>query len=62
MMLRAPWNDTLISEMRVFPNGSHDDQVDALSDAFDELNINNFGLLDFMAAAADAKREAGRKE
>ena len=31
MMLRADWNDALISEMRLFPNGSHDDQVDALS-------------------------------
>jgi len=48
MMLRAEWNDPLIAEMRVFPNGAHDDQVDALSDAFDELNINNFGMLDFM--------------
>lgn len=37
LMLRAPWNDTLIAEMRMFPNGSHDDQIDALSDAFSEL-------------------------
>lgn len=51
-MLRAPWNAALVSETRVFPNGSHDDQVDAGSDAFDELNINNFGLLDFMAQQA----------
>lgn len=33
-MLRAPWNKTLIDEMRAFPNGTHDDQVDALSRAF----------------------------
>ena len=52
MMLRAPWNDALVSELRVFPNGLHDDQVDALSDAFDELNINNFGLLDFLEQQA----------
>lgn len=51
-MLRAPWNAALVSETRVFPNGSHDDQVDAGSDAFDELNINNFGLLDFVAQQA----------
>lgn len=49
MMLRAPWNDALIAEMRVFPNGTHDDQVDALSDAFAELNDNAFGLLDYIA-------------
>jgi len=38
VMLRAPWNDALVGEMRVFPNGSHDDQVDGLSRAFNELS------------------------
>lgn len=56
-MLRAPWNAALVSETRVFPNGSHDDQVDAGSDAFDELNINNFGLLDFMSQQAAEKKQ-----
>jgi len=37
LMLRAPWNDGLISEMRMFPNGRHDDQVDCLSRAFARL-------------------------
>lgn len=37
LMLRGPWNDALINEMRMFPNGRHDDQVDALSRAFSEL-------------------------
>jgi len=37
MMLRAPWNDEVINEMRVFPNGAHDDIEDALSRAFNEL-------------------------
>ncbi|WP_042298973.1 phage terminase large subunit [Paraburkholderia kururiensis] len=36
-MLRAPWNDALIAEMRMFPNGAHDDQVDACSRAFSSL-------------------------
>lgn len=36
-MLRAPWNDALIAEMRAFPNAAHDDQIDALSRAFNEL-------------------------
>lgn len=36
-MLRAPWNKTLIDELRMFPNGNHDDQVDALSRAFHRL-------------------------
>jgi predicted phage terminase large subunit-like protein len=37
LMLRGPWNDALIEELRMFPNGSFDDQVDALSRAFAEL-------------------------
>ena len=58
MMLRAEWNDAVISEKRVFPNGSHDDQVDAGSDAFDELNINNFGMLDYMQQMAQQAQQA----
>lgn len=37
MMLRGPWNEALVNEMRMFPNGSHDDQIDALSRAFAEV-------------------------
>jgi len=37
LMLRGPWNQELIDEMRLFHNGTHDDQVDALSRAFSEL-------------------------
>lgn len=37
-MLRGDWNKDLIKELRVFPNGTHDDQVDGLSDGFNELN------------------------
>jgi predicted phage terminase large subunit-like protein len=48
MMIKAPWNDALISELRVFPNGKHDDQVDALADAFSSLNVNSFGLFDYI--------------
>jgi predicted phage terminase large subunit-like protein len=28
VMLRGPWNDTLINEMRGFPNAKHDDIID----------------------------------
>ncbi|MCG6630628.1 phage terminase large subunit, partial [Acinetobacter baumannii] len=37
-MLRGDWNKDFIEELRNFPNGTHDDQVDAGSDAFNELN------------------------
>jgi phage terminase large subunit-like protein len=36
-MLRGPWNKELIDELRLFPNGSNDDQVDGLSRAFQVL-------------------------
>lgn len=37
MMLRGDWNKTFTDELRMFPNGANDDQVDALSRAFSEL-------------------------
>lgn len=37
MMLRAPWNKELVDEMRLFPNGNFDDQIDSLSRAYSEL-------------------------
>lgn len=55
LMLRGPWNDELINEMRLFPNGSFDDQVDALSRSFAALMGGNTGMLDFMQKAADLK-------
>lgn len=37
LMLRGAWNDSLKEEMRMFPNGKFDDQVDGLSRAFNGL-------------------------
>jgi predicted phage terminase large subunit-like protein len=37
MMLRGSWNESFINELRLFPNGVNDDQVDALSRAFSLL-------------------------
>jgi len=39
LMLRGDWNQALINEMRVFPNGAHDDQIDSLSRAFSEIMV-----------------------
>lgn len=36
-ILRGAWNNDFINELRMFPNGSNDDQVDALSRAFSHL-------------------------
>lgn len=38
VMLKAPWNEQVKSEMRVFPSGAHDDIEDAGSRAFNRLN------------------------
>jgi predicted phage terminase large subunit-like protein len=37
LMLRGDWNQQFINELRMFPNGTHDDQVDGFSRAFAEL-------------------------
>jgi predicted phage terminase large subunit-like protein len=37
-LVRGAWNKTFIEELRAFPNGRHDDQVDAASMAFNDLN------------------------
>jgi len=37
LMVRAPWNEAFINELRMFPNGTFDDQVDASSRAFAEV-------------------------
>jgi predicted phage terminase large subunit-like protein len=36
-MMRASWNQAFTDELEMFPLGTHDDQVDAASDAFNEL-------------------------
>jgi predicted phage terminase large subunit-like protein len=40
-LLRGPWNDAFLSEICAFPNGTHDDQVDAFADALNELALGN---------------------
>ncbi len=36
-LVRAPWNTAFLEELTMFPNGKHDDQVDASSLAFAKL-------------------------
>lgn len=36
-MVKAGWNEALIHELRSFPRGAHDDMVDALSRAYNEI-------------------------
>ena len=37
LMIRAGWNREFIEELRNFPNGKNDDQVDALSDCYNHF-------------------------
>jgi predicted phage terminase large subunit-like protein len=48
LMLAGDWNAALIDEMRAFPNGKHDDQIDGLSRAF----ANLLGVVDQRPAGA----------
>lgn len=36
-LLRGDWNKAFIDELKLFPNGKNDDQVDAVSDGFNQL-------------------------
>jgi predicted phage terminase large subunit-like protein len=38
-LARGPWNKDFLDEMKVFPLGRHDDQVDAASLAFSKLAV-----------------------
>mgnify|MGYP004626920191 FL=1 len=38
LMLRGDWNEEYLAELESFPDGSHDDMVDASSDAFNKLS------------------------
>lgn len=38
-MVRAPWNQDFLEEARDFPNGKHDDQVDAVGGAYAKLAL-----------------------
>lgn len=45
-VLRAPWNEEFFSEVENFPDADHDDIVDVLSGAFNELSGSGASLAD----------------
>jgi predicted phage terminase large subunit-like protein len=51
-MLRASWNAALIDELAAFPNGQHDDQVDALSLAFNQMSTKMSNLERWIALSS----------
>ena len=55
-ILRGAWNQALINEMRMFPNGKNDDQIDALSRCFEQLLTGGMGFKISSAALERASR------
>ncbi len=46
-LVRGPWINDFLDEAEIFPNGAHDDQVDAVSGAFEMLAskvVNTTGI------------------
>ena len=42
-MVKAAWNQKVIEELRTFPNAAHDDIVDSMSDAFNDIHTKPTG-------------------
>ena len=40
-IVQGNWNEEFLDEFEVFPQGTHDDQVDAVSGAFEKLNFGS---------------------
>lgn len=43
-LVKGAWNSDFLEELRQFPQGKNDDQVDAAADAFNELTLANQSL------------------
>lgn len=44
-LLSGPWNGPFLDEVEAFPTGAHDDQVDAVAGAYEQLALNPVGRL-----------------
>ena len=51
-LVRGPWINAFLDEIMLFPNGAHDDQVDAVSGAFQQLS----GFAESAGATIDLPR------
>jgi len=50
-LVRGAWNEALLDELAAFPSGRHDDQVDALADAVNELALGETDISGWLAWA-----------
>ena len=44
-IVQGNWNEEFLDEFEVFPQGTHDDQVDAVSGAFEKLNFGGEAMM-----------------
>lgn len=63
-LMRAAWNDALLAELQAFPYGPHDDIVDSLTGAYNELTSGGavvpINLASTRSPIADHARGRGR--
>lgn len=57
-LYRADWNEPFFEEVCAFPNGMHDDQVDAVACGFSMFISKTTGLLEFFKEQANDRAEA----
>jgi len=58
-MIRGDWNLPVIDELRIFGSDTgNDDQVDCLSRAFMEHDVNEFGMLDYYRQLVEDQKKA----
>jgi len=55
-LVRGPWNDAFVAEAAAFPNGSHDDQIDAVSVAVQMLRAPLAKLITFNESTFTLRR------
>lgn len=55
-LVRGPWNDAFVAEAAAFPNGSHDDQIDAVSVAVQMLRAPSAKLITFNESTFTLRR------
>ncbi|WDL96929.1 phage terminase large subunit [Alicyclobacillus sp. ALC3] len=62
LILAAPWNEMYFTELESFPDGAHDDMVDASSDAFADLTADNYEAITEYYRRQREKREVKTRE